>query len=107
MVRCGVSPTPSTNPAKRVRACLVIGNQPALTEAAHSRDYPIEELAVITLQASALPSVKLYPGGDLQWNVVRRQLVPEAPAGIEREQFARVSIETQAGAVPAIVPKVA
>jgi hypothetical protein len=62
---------------------------------------------VIPLQARALQSVKLYPGGELQWNVVRRQVVPEAPIGIEREQFARVSIETQAGAVPAIVPKVA
>jgi hypothetical protein len=32
---------------------------------------------------------------------------PKAPAGIEREQFARVSIKTRAGAVPAIAPKVA
>jgi hypothetical protein len=41
-----------------------------------------------------------YPGSELQClNVVRRQLVPEAPAGIEREQFARVTIETR-GAMP-------
>ena len=56
----------------------------------------IEELAVITLQARALPSVKLYPGGELHClNVVRRELVPEAPKGLEREQFARMSIETR------------
>jgi tRNA-dependent cyclodipeptide synthase len=71
-----------------------------LREYEHSRDYLIEELAVITLQARVLPSVRLYPGEELHClHVVRRGLVPEAPAGLEREQFAKVKFVTR-GPVP-------
>lgn len=75
------------------------GHAPSLIESEHSRNYLIEELAVITLQARDLPSLKLYPGGELRClNVVRRKLVTEAPAGLEREQFAQIKIETRAPA---------
>jgi tRNA-dependent cyclodipeptide synthase len=78
---------------------------PSLIEAENSRNYLIEELAVICLQARDLPSVKLYPGDELRClNVVRHLLVPEAPRGLEREQFARIKIETRA---PVPEPKVA
>jgi tRNA-dependent cyclodipeptide synthase len=80
---------------------------PSLIEAEHSRNYLIEELAVISLQARELPSVKLYPGDELRClHVVRHGLVPEAPRGLEREQFARIKIETRAP-MPAPVPRVA
>lgn len=75
------------------------GRAPTPLESEHSRNYLLEELAVICLQARALPSVKLYPGGELQClNVVRHGLAAEAPAGLEREQFAQVKIETRAPA---------
>ncbi len=69
---------------------------PSLPELEHSRNYLLEELAVITLQARALPSVKLYPGGELRsLRVVRQGLVADAPQGLEREQFAQIKIETR------------
>ena len=71
--------------------------RPSLIECEHGRNYLIEELTVITLQARALPSVKLYPGDELRClNVVRHGLVAEAPHGLEREQFAQIKIETRA-----------
>jgi hypothetical protein len=44
-----------------------------------NRDYLVEELAVICLRARALPSVKLYPGGELQLPPQRRVSI-HAPA---------------------------
>jgi tRNA-dependent cyclodipeptide synthase len=65
-------------------------------ERQYSRDYLVEEVAVITLQARALASLKLYPGDELLClNVVRRGLVAEAPRGLEREQFAKVRFHTR------------
>lgn len=78
---------------------------PTLREAECSRNYLIEELAVITMQARALASVKLYPGDELEClRVVRRGLVTEAPPGLEREQFAKVKLETR---TPGTVPRAA
>lgn len=77
---------------------------PSLVEQEHSRDYLLEELAVITLQARSLPSVKLYPGGELRClHVVRHGEVPDAPRGLEREQFARIKIEAREPS-PALLP---
>ena len=67
---------------------------PSLSEMEHARNYLIEEMAIICLQARELPSVKIYPGDELSClNVVRRGLVPEAPAGLEREQYAKIKFE--------------
>jgi tRNA-dependent cyclodipeptide synthase len=70
--------------------------EPTLAGRQGSRNYLIEEVAVITLQARALPSLKLYPGDELQcMNLVRRGLVVEAPRGLEREQYAKVKFHTR------------
>jgi len=62
----------------------------------HSKDFLIEEVAVITLQARELPSVKIYPGDELNClNVVRRGLVEGAPMGLEQEQYAKIKFETR------------
>jgi tRNA-dependent cyclodipeptide synthase len=67
------------------------GREPTPNARQHSRDYLIEELAVITLQARELSSLKLYPGEELQClSVVRRGTIAEAPRGLEHEQFAKV-----------------
>jgi tRNA-dependent cyclodipeptide synthase len=72
------------------------GRAPTDAERKHSRDYLIEELAVITLQAREMPSLKLYPGDELLClNLVRRGLVPDAPNGLEREQFAKVKLHAR------------
>ncbi len=72
------------------------GRVPSAVERRHSRDYLIEELAVITLQARELASLKLYPGDELScMNVVRRGLVSEAPTGLDREQFAKVKFHAR------------
>jgi tRNA-dependent cyclodipeptide synthase len=70
---------------------------PTLAQLEHSRNYLIEELAVITIQARELPSVKIYPGDELSClHVVRLGLVAEAPRGLEREQFARITLKARA-----------
>ncbi|MDE1900954.1 MAG: tRNA-dependent cyclodipeptide synthase [Alphaproteobacteria bacterium] len=67
---------------------------PSLLEQEKSKDFMTEELAVLTLQARALPGVRLYPGEELRClNVVRAGLVPEAPMGLENEQFAKVKFD--------------
>lgn len=72
------------------------GSGPTDAEREHSRAYLIEELAVITLQARELSSLKLYPGDELLcMNVVRRGLVADAPRGLEREQFAKIKFHTR------------
>lgn len=72
------------------------GREPTEAKRQHSRDYLIEELAVFTLQARALSSLKLYPGNEPSCvNVVRRGLVAEAPRGLEREQYARIKFHTR------------
>lgn len=61
-----------------------------------SLDYFIEELAVITIQAREIPSLKLYPGDELKcFYVVRHGLVVEAPRGLEKEQFGKVKFATR------------
>ncbi|MDD3029901.1 MAG: tRNA-dependent cyclodipeptide synthase [Alphaproteobacteria bacterium] len=62
----------------------------------YSKDYLIEEVAVSTLQARELASVKIYPGDDLEClRVVRQRLVKDAPCGLEHEQFAKVKFYTR------------
>ena len=76
---------------------------PTLAEQERGKDYLIEELAVMTLQARELASLKVYPGDELNClRVVRAGLVDEAPKGIEREQFAKVKFHTK-GAEPALL----
>ena len=61
------------------------------TEYNSSRDYFIEELAIITIQARELSTLRIYPGDELHcFRVVRNGLIPEAPKGLEREQFAKI-----------------
>jgi tRNA-dependent cyclodipeptide synthase len=68
--------------------------EPSLLELEKSKAFMVEEMAVITLQARELPSVKIYPGEELKClHVVRHGLVPEAPTGLEREQFAKIKFE--------------
>jgi tRNA-dependent cyclodipeptide synthase len=75
------------------------GREPTEAEREHGRHYLLEEVAVITLQARELASLKLYPGDELLClSVVRRGLVPEAPRGLEREQFAKMKCHTRGGA---------
>ena len=72
------------------------GREASAREHTGSRDYLIEETAVITLQARELPSLKLYPGSELKClHVVRAGLIPEAPRGLDQERFARVQFETR------------
>jgi tRNA-dependent cyclodipeptide synthase len=72
------------------------GRAPTETKRQHSRNYLIEELAIFTLQARTLSSLKLYPGNEpTSINVVRRGLVAEAPRGLEREQYARIKFHTR------------
>ncbi len=72
------------------------GSEPTEADRKYGRDYLLEEVAVLTLQARDRPSLKLYPGNELEClSVVRRGLVPEAPRGLEREQFAKVKFHTR------------
>jgi tRNA-dependent cyclodipeptide synthase len=72
------------------------GREPTPAERQHSRDYLIEEVAVLSLQARDRRSIKLYPGDELAClNVVRRGLVEGAPRGLEHEQFAKVRFHTR------------
>jgi tRNA-dependent cyclodipeptide synthase len=76
--------------------CRRQGRQATASGCRHSRDYLLEEVAVFTLEARALPSLKLYPGDEpMCVNIVRRGLVPEAPRGLEREQYAKVKFHTR------------
>jgi hypothetical protein len=62
----------------------------------HSKDFLIEEVAVITLQARELPSLKIYPGDELDClHVVRQGLVSNAPKGLENEQYAKIKFYTR------------
>lgn len=72
------------------------GRAPTPAERQGSRDYLVEETAVMTLQVRSLAGLRIYPGDELLClNVVRRGLVPEAPRGLEREQFAKVKFHTR------------
>ncbi len=72
------------------------GREPGASDRQHSRDYLIEELAVMTLQARELAALRIYPGDQLACvHSVRNGLVAEAPRGLEREQFAKVKFHTR------------
>lgn len=87
------------------------GREPSPVEHQGSANYFIEELAVITLQARALSGLRIYPGDELRcFSVVRRGLVPEAPSGLEQEQYARIKFESrgrQRNLVPSSTPQTA
>jgi tRNA-dependent cyclodipeptide synthase len=73
-----------------------LGREPTAAKRQRGRDYLIEELAVFTLQARALSSLKLYPGREPRCiHVVRNGLVAEAPRGLEREQYGRIKFHTR------------
>jgi tRNA-dependent cyclodipeptide synthase len=73
-----------------------LGREPTEIERQSGRDYLVEEVAVMILQARELPGLRIYPGEQLAClDVVRRGLVPEAPRGLEQEQFARVRFHTR------------
>jgi hypothetical protein len=56
----------------------------------------LEELAVLTLQARELPGVRIYPGDQLaSMQVVSHGLVPQAPRGLELEQFAEINLRSR------------
>lgn len=64
---------------------------PTLKQISFAKSFLIEEVAVITLQARELASLKVYPGEDLNcMKVVRCGLVEGAPKGLEREQHAKI-----------------
>lgn len=70
--------------------------KPSALAREHSKNFLLEEVAVICLQARELPSLRVYPGEQLMClRAVSGGLVPEAPAGIEREQFARVKLDAK------------
>jgi tRNA-dependent cyclodipeptide synthase len=72
------------------------GREPTEIERQYSRDYLVEEVAVMILQARELPSLRIYPGEQLAClDVVRRGLVAETPRGLDREQFAKVRFHTR------------
>jgi tRNA-dependent cyclodipeptide synthase len=68
--------------------------EPSLLELEHGKNFLLEELAVLTLQARELPGLRIYPGDELFClNVVRTGQVPEAPAGVELEQFVKIKFK--------------
>ncbi|MDR3425236.1 MAG: tRNA-dependent cyclodipeptide synthase [Alphaproteobacteria bacterium] len=72
-------------------------NRPATEkEFAGSLNFFIEELAVITIQTRELPGVKFYPGYEPHsFKIVKSGLVPEAPSGLNKEQFARLKFQSR------------
>jgi tRNA-dependent cyclodipeptide synthase len=72
------------------------GRAATKAEHEHSRDFLLEELAVLTLQARELPGVRIYPGDQLaSMQVVSHGLVPQAPRGLELEQFAEINLRSR------------
>ena len=65
--------------------------QPTMRQRAHARDFILEEMAVLSLQGSQMPAVRLYPGNQLNsMRVLRQGLIPGVPEGLEKQQFACV-----------------
>ena len=72
------------------------GHPPDENELKHAKQFLMEELVVLTLQAREMPSVRLYPGKQLRcMQAVAGGLVPEAPRGLECEQFAKVTLRSR------------
>jgi tRNA-dependent cyclodipeptide synthase len=72
-----------------------------------SRDYLLEELAVITLQGRRQSSARIYPGPELgSFNAVRSGRVPAAPAGLERDYYVHVNLERRKAPAPHLLPAV-
>ena len=75
---------------------------PTTAEVKAGRDYLIEELAVITLQARELPSLKIYPGDELAcFRFVRQGPREGIPSGLGNEQFAKIKFEKRPPAITA------
>jgi tRNA-dependent cyclodipeptide synthase len=69
---------------------------PTNAEREHSRNFLIEELTVITLQARGVSGIRIYPGDQLHsMQVVSRGLIPGAPLGNEQEQFAEINLRSR------------
>ena len=60
------------------------------------KDFLIEELAVLTLQARELPSVRIYPGTELKCLAAVRACTTDTPKGLEQELFMRIKFEKRA-----------
>ncbi len=59
-----------------------------------SREYLLEELAAITLQARAHPGARVYPGPQLEsFRAVAAGLVAEAPRGLERQYHTAIDFK--------------
>ena len=59
-----------------------------------SREYLLEELAAITLQARACPGARVYPGPQLEsFRAVAAGLVAEAPRGLERQYHTTIDFK--------------
>lgn len=79
-------------------AARFIARQPTpLPDAsARSTAYVLEELAVITLHARAVPGARLYPSPNIEsLALVEAGLVPQAPKGLERQQRIHLSIRSK------------
>jgi hypothetical protein len=59
-----------------------------------SRDYLLEELAAITLQARACPGARVYPGPQLEsFRAVAAGVVADAPRGLERQYHTAIDFK--------------
>lgn len=69
------------------------GTPHTLQSAEASKRFIIEEMAVLTLQARQWQGVRLYPGSQMHsFVLLRNDMVPEAPKGLEQEIYARVQL---------------
>ena len=72
------------------------GREPTNIECEHSRNFLLEEMAVLTLQArdrSGRQNIPRRPAG--LYVCSQPGPVPEAPGGLEREQFAQVNLRSR------------
>jgi tRNA-dependent cyclodipeptide synthase len=88
--------------ARQARRGEPVGDQNPVRAA--SRDYLLEELAVITLQGRAERSARIYPGPELaSFKALRAGSVDGSPAGLERDYYVHVTY-LQRRRSPALVP---
>jgi tRNA-dependent cyclodipeptide synthase len=64
---------------------------PSPVELECAKNFLIEEMSIVSLQARTLPGLRIYPGEELSClNIVRHGLISDAPKGLEKEQFAKI-----------------
>lgn len=96
----GMERAHATNPQLRAAVAADVNSYyarhnaaPTLREQEAGRAFVLEEMAVLTLQARTWQGLRLYPGSQMQsLALLRAGAVPEAPKGLEQEQFARVQL---------------